>query len=285
MEKSLIERTQQEIIKEFYNQLKTYTGGLNLSKPLIPRISYSYLENRTIIIGQETNTWYPIDGIQDDLYHVITYHPNELEKICLNESYDRFINNHVEKYGGKFWEFSRLLYKKEIISGNMVNNGLLSHCWLNLFITESISSKNKTSGRPTSNKNLADNIINLQGDIILRLFRILSPKRIIFLTGHTLDNYLFKTALKGLDVIKMPIDRNNVLNESELAKFIVSNENHFLHKTDIIRCYHPSYFLGRINSKRNKNLRNRLKTKAPNISNSKYYIETLITHLKQPLDN
>jgi hypothetical protein len=32
--------------------------NLNLSVPFMPRIPEEFLENKTVIIGQETNTWY-----------------------------------------------------------------------------------------------------------------------------------------------------------------------------------------------------------------------------------
>jgi len=280
MMNATINSIQKSIIKEFACQFKNYNGDLNLSVPLIPRISTEYLSNRTIVVGQETNTWYPYKNTIENLAHLFTKYPDELEKECLVNRYDKFVNEHVEKYGGKFWEFNRLLYSKKIISGNIVQNSSLTHCWINLFLTEAIAKKNHKMGRPTSNRQLAEEIIKLQGDLIARLFEILTPKRIIFLTGHSLDGYLFQTALKDVEVIIKPLDPNKVLTCNELAKFEIQDKNHVLFETDIVRTYHPSYFMGRINSRNNTSIRSRILKKGFTQSNSKYYIDTLLSYLK-----
>lgn len=276
--KSDIIAIQNAILKEFYLRFREYDGKMGLSAPLIPRISPQYLISRTIVIGQETNTWFPNKDISDNLYHIIKQNPNNLEKDCLIDRYDNFIQNHAQKYGGKFWEFNRLLYKENIIEGEMIENGLLSHCWMNIFMTEAVTGKNKNEGRPTKNKKVANQVMELQTDLVSRILNILSPKRIIFLTGHSLDYYIQKGALNKTAICKTPLDEKGILQPHELAIFKIEDSSHFLHSTDIIRAYHPTYFMARINT--NKGLRKRLDNNKISDSNSKYYTKALVNYLK-----
>src|SRR5690606_1734593 len=105
---------QQKINQAFQTKFKNYEGGLNLSVPYIPRISKNYLKTRTIVLGQETNTWYP-NGEADGLKSIFLQNLNNIDLICLENRYDEFIKSSVKKYPGKFWEFQRLLYKENIL--------------------------------------------------------------------------------------------------------------------------------------------------------------------------
>lgn len=51
-----LSQIQEQINSLYVSHFKNYSGGLGLSVPLIPRITCNYLTNRTIVLGQETNT-------------------------------------------------------------------------------------------------------------------------------------------------------------------------------------------------------------------------------------
>jgi uracil-DNA glycosylase len=141
-------------------------------------------------------------------------------------------------------------------------------------------------GCPTKNRKLAEEIMNLQGNLLTDILEILKPKLIISLTGHSLDDYLVKnlivTELKEIDenkiLTKEIIDKNEILTKEMLGEFKVINKDNFLSNTKIIRCYHPSYFLSRINT--NKGLSEKLKKISYKGTVANYYKEQLIKKLK-----
>jgi hypothetical protein len=273
-----LSKIQNDITQLYFETFKKYDGGLGLSIPHIPRISMNYLINRTIVVGQETNTWYG-DGLngEDKLKDLFDNHAGEIEKYCLDEAYDTFIQKEADCYGGNFWNFNRLLYTEKILDGKMVNDvNTLSHCWINLFAVEACKNKKDEWGRPTVNRPLAAKVLEMQDDLLHKVFEILQPKCIIFLTGHSNDYALFRTAITT-KYDKKAIDSNGVLNDCELAQIIVNDPDNVLHNTKIARTYHPSYFLGRINVY--KNLRERKKAQGISISNSEYYKKVLFDFL------
>lgn len=269
-----IYKIQKKIINLYRETFKNYNQELGLSVPHIPRISKDYFKNRTIILGQETNTWFRTTN--NDLQQIFTQNLDKPIKICLTNRYDKFIKDSLSpgKYGGSFWKFNRMLYDKQILPGKMISNSNLSHCWMNLFVVEACNKKNDANGRPTKNKNLAKDIIEIQGDLVFKIFKMLKPRLIISLTGHSLDPILLKTAL-GITTENQykikAIDPINLLAPERLAEIIITDLKNPLRVTKIIRCYHPTYFMGRINAEKQLNI---------NFSNSEYYLKTLLNKIK-----
>lgn len=265
-----LSKIQNDIIQLYFETFKKYDKELGLSIPHIPRISMNYLMNRTIIVGQETNTWYGVGlNEEDNLKDLFDNHAGEIEKYCLDEAYDRFIGECAAQYRGKFWDFNRLLYEEKILDGEMIEGNRLSHCWINLFAVEACGKENGKWGRPTINRDLATKVLELQDDLLHKVFEILRPKCIIFLTGHSNDYALFRTAITTKMYDQKIIDTNGILNEHELMQIIVNDAYDVLHNTKIVRTYHPSYFLGRINMY--KTLKARKEAQGINVSNSEYY--------------
>jgi len=276
MEKKNIE-IQDEINNLYFERFKNYSNNLGLSVPLIPRISEKYFENRTVIIGQETNTWYR-NGNHDGLKNIFLANQDNIEKVCLNDRYDKFIKNSVSKYSGKFWVFIKLLYEEQIIKNEFIENNNLSHLWLNLFLVEACKDKNDKNGRPTSNSKLAEQVNNLQGNLIREILNILKPKLIISMTGYKLDYILLNNVLSNKSIIKS-VDSKKILNKEMLGEIIITDKEDILYNTKIIRSYHPTYFMGKINT--NKNLRKKLQKMNIISSVANYYQKVFIDKLKQ----
>lgn len=275
MEKNIIQ-IQEQINNLYLEKFQNYKENLGLSVPLIPKLSEKYFENRVIVLGQETNTWYR--ETNNDLYKVFLANKDNILSICLIKRYDNFIINHVLKYPGKFWEFNKMLYNKKIIKGEMIKNNNLSHCWLNLFLVEACKNKKSKEGCPTKDRKLANKIMEFQGNLLNQILEILKPNLIISLTGHTLDYYLKKHLIATTSKLS-GIDENKVLTKEELGEFVVDNKDNFLANTKIIRCYHPTYFLGRINA--NKRIAKKLSMIHYKGTVSDYYKEQLFKKLEQ----
>ena len=128
---------QDAIIGIYAKYLAELKQGLGFSAPLMPNISQRYLDNRVVIMGQETNTWY--NDIQYPDFKKCDY--NEIKRLCFTERTDFFVGNKGKKNGGMFWVFNRSLYNANILGGDIVEDGKLSHCWLNLFCIEKCRNK------------------------------------------------------------------------------------------------------------------------------------------------
>jgi hypothetical protein len=267
---------QEQINNLYASKFQGYEGRLGLSVPHLPRISSTYFINRTVVIGQETNTWYR-NNDSDGLKNIFLKNLSDIPKTCLKDRYDTFIHKHARNYGGKFWEFNRLLYKKKILDGQMVIGKGLSHCWLNLFVVEACKNKKHEKGRPTKNRKLSGKIMNMQGDLLFRILEILKPELIISLTGHSLDGVLLKNGIGSLEHEINSIDPNNILKKEMLADIKIKNQNHPLFGTKIIRCYHPSYFMGRIN--KHKKIKDEIKSCGFQTSVAEYYKKILFDKL------
>ena len=247
-EENEVKKIQNIVHELFRNTLTSKENDFNLSYPLIPRISAEYLKNRIVIVGQETNTWYNTKCAFGDYNHIFIKTKNNIEKEALIKRYDSFVSEHVQNYGGKFWDFSRSLYEKEIIDGNMVVNNKLSHCWINLFAMEACCDKSDDNGRPTKNKGLRNVILKHQGNLTYNLLKLLNPKLIIFLTGHSLDDIVCEYALNiGSKDQFVGIDKNCILETNHACQILPNKDSSFLNTT-ILRLYHPTYFMGRINT-------------------------------------
>ncbi|MDY0016799.1 MAG: hypothetical protein RBS89_03080 [Candidatus Delongbacteria bacterium] len=271
---------QNSINQIYVEKFKDYQGGLNLSVPCIPRISEAYFENRVVVVGQETNTWY--NETDDDLYKVFLKKTNDIENICLNSKYDVFVEECVQNYPGKFWNFNRRLYD-EIFHRPMVEGKYLSHVWLNLFSVEAIAYKKSKIGSPTKNNALAQEIIKMQRDLLYEVLNLLKPKLILFLTGHGLDTYVVNNSLCTKNYEFVPLDKNGLLTERNLAEIKIKDQDHPLSQIKIFRSYHPSYFMGHIG--KFKSLQTRINQKIGNKSNSAYYTETFINAIKDYYEN
>ena len=271
---------QSRVNKLFLETLVTEETNFNLSYPLIPRISNEYLKNRIVIVGQETNTWYNDKSENGDYNDIFLHSKNiyDIEKEALNKRYDIFVNEAVENYGGKFWEFNRLLYQEQIIKGSIVKNNELSHCWINLFCMEACYDKKDTTGRPTKNQSLRNNILNHQKLLTYNLLKLLEPKLIIFLTGNSLDNVLLQYALNGHKASSKPIDNRNILEEKHACE-IIPTSGSALHNSTIIRLYHPTYFMGYING--NRQLKIKMDRNNFDRSISSYYLSVVLSFLKK----
>lgn len=276
-----LEDIQKSVTQLFLNYFNKYEGGLNLSLPHVPLISEAYLKNRIIVLGQETNTWYGVGD--DDLIKIYLENQDSDNIYYGSEPYKQFIKDSSQKYGGKFWQFNRSLYSEGIIDGPIQKDGYLSHCWLNLFFVEAVNKKGNSDGRPTKNLELRSKILSLQEDLLLKLFELLEPKILIALTGQNLDVALFKDSLKlewhENHTEWSSVDDTGVFTPHELSQVLVKKAGHPLQNTMILRTYHPTYFLGRINS--NKKLKNLAEERGINVSLSQHYQNIVFNWLRK----
>lgn len=271
-------RLQPQVNDIFANTLISKEHDYKLSYPLIPRISSSYLKNRIMLIGQETNTWYNTYSKNGDYNDIFLKNKEQIEKNGLIDRYDVFVNKEVEQYGGRFWDFSRLLYDEKIIDGNIVENKELTHCWINIFCMEACSEKNDSTGRPTKNRTLRNVILRHQNLLIHQLIQLLEPKLIIFLTGHPLDHVILDYGLNTKSAKLVKIDNANILEEKHACTIELDNNSHISNPT-ILRLYHPTYFMGYING--HSYLRKKLAVSNEICSVSEYYLRTIIQFLKK----
>ncbi len=227
----------EEQFKKKFDCLKGY------SWPFFFSVSERYTEKRLVILGQETNQW-SIDKVE------LT--KDDLREKCLKK-YDKFIGGDIENpnaktaenYRGNFWRFSKSLYKQNdkffgIFDWNMVENSKLSHCWMNLYFLEKCKHKKDRKGRTAQNSNLASDIKEIQEDLVNRVLNVLKPSVILAVTGPTQDEYL-KDQFDTIEEIQSLCDDFTPW-QLGFAKATLGQ-----HETTVIRAYHPSYFMGRIN--------------------------------------
>lgn len=286
---SELERIQAKVTQLYYSHLKKYRNieeNLHLSLPHIPLISEAYLENRIIIMGQETNTWYR-EGDNDLLnVYLKKYDEKNPDPLYGTEPYRKFISESVEAYPGKFWEFAKNLYSKNLIEGPIQKNGYLGHCWINLFSVEALEGKKDSDGRPTKNTDLRDKVLALQDGLLYELLSILKPKILIALIGGNLSS-AFMVDSMGLnwknDQLKWStIDPNQIMGDHELVEYQVNLTNHPLDGVKILRTYHPSYFMGRING--NKKLKKKMEDEAIDYSISEYYQKLIFEWISKNIE-
>ncbi|MCP9237967.1 hypothetical protein [Lewinella sp. JB7] len=275
---SAIEDLQRQINDLYTRTFSEYGGGLNLSYPHVPRIPCDYMADRVIIVGQETNTWY--NQTEDDLKNIFLSDVNCIEAEGLHQRYDHFIKNHASRYGGKFWQFTRKLYKEDILRLNGGSSSWISHVWINLFAVESCTNKSDTEGRPTKNRELAQAIYELQQDLLAKQIEILHPSIVLFLTGPNNDCILQKSAFVNCEVDFIAVDESKCLNSRMLAEIrIRSSVENAESLPTYIRSYHPTYFMGRING--NKTVRRKLVEKGIECKPSQMYTDKLLEFIKQ----
>ncbi len=271
---------QEKISQLAFETFKEHEGYEWFSKPLIPRISSQYMENRFVILGQETNTWY---GNLKDINNIQLY--GDLTKFFVENCYDDFCRHNAETYKGAFWTFTRALYKNGILNGSIVNheNGFLSHCWMDLFCIEKCKVRNDRTGRPSQNPEIANDVMKLQKDLVFKIFSIITPRVILATIGHANDYYLKKYALRVKDdeVDILPIDSQDVFGLNELAEFKIKNPEHPLYRTTIVRTYHPTFFVRLINRENIlKEAKHKLEEKNIRMRKSDYYQNLIFERLK-----
>ena len=132
-------------------------------------------------------------------------------------------------------------------------------------------------GRPKI-RNLQNKCQSFRMIYRLKFLRNLSRNYIIFLTGKSLDDYLKKYALKDTECKWISIDEHKVLHPDNICEIKISDKDHPLYQTKIIRAYHPTYFMGRING--HKRLKSKLESKNIKGKLSDYYYKVLINRIK-----
>lgn len=246
-----LEKIQDEIQRLAYEYFQHMEFSEGFSCPLIPRVSEDYLKNRIVIMGQETNTWWNMIYSDHDIKEWCAGK-------CLNEGYDKFVRECVVSYGGKFWEFSRSLYK-EVLKGPICNGNALSHCWMNLFCIEKCVCRNDNNPKhkPSQNRKLAKRVMNVQRDFVYEVMKLIRPKIILAMIGNKNDD-LFKKFVLGTECVdEKQIECAETFGElrtTEFKEFEVRDAMNPLYGTMILRTYHPSYFMGRMRGKERKEL-------------------------------
>ncbi|MBR6379166.1 MAG: hypothetical protein IKS02_04265 [Fibrobacter sp.] len=242
-----LEEIQNEIQKLAYERFRNVDCSEGFTYPLIPRISDMYLKNRVVIMAQETNTW---------VGHIDCSEKQEnFLGECLAE-YDRFVRDEAASYRGKLWQFSRSLYKRGLLEGGIRNGSMLSHCWMNLFCIEKSVYRNENNKEhlPSQNRELANRVLEIQQDFVFQVLRLIQPKVILALIGNKNDDLLKKYALGTTNVKSISIDSSNTFGEHELAELKVCENTNSLCETLILRTYHPTYFMGRMEGRERRAL-------------------------------
>lgn len=237
---------QNEIERLAYERFRNIDCSEYFTYPLVPRISEEYLKNRVVVMGQETNTWY---GHIDN--------PEKRENFLEGSlaEYDRFVRERAASYRGKFWHFSRSLYKRGILEGCICNGNRLSHCWMNLFCIENSAYQgDKKKNLPSQNRDLANRVIEIQQDFVFQVLCLIRPKVVLALIGNDNDDLFKKYALGTEDVRSISVDSSNVFGERELAEFKVCERNNPLYETLILRTYHPTFFMWKMGGREKRDL-------------------------------
>lgn len=235
-----ITNIQDAIIGIYAKNFAELKQRFGFSAPLMPNISQRYFDNRVVIMGQETNTWY--DNAQYPDFINCDY--DKIRRLCLTDRTDVFVKKCVKKYGGMFWKFNRSLYGANILGGDIVEDGKLSHCWLNLFCIEKCRSKSDKEGRPSQNKDLAEKVMKIQKKLLYEVFEIIKPKLIVAVIGLKNDDYFINNALNAKGKCNIIPVSTTIYKLKSLSEFKILDAANCLHNTTIIRAYHPTYFMG-----------------------------------------
>lgn len=239
-----IDKIQKEILELAYKTFSKITTAGEFSYPLIPLLSEEYFKNRVVILGQETNTWRGFVQNSKD---------KQVYQECLDE-YDRFVRKEVLSYKGKFWEFSRSLYSKNVLKGTICKESKLSHCWMNLFCLEKSTTRNDKKNLPSQNREVANQVIAIQKKFVFEVLKMIQPKVILALIGNKNDDILEKYVLGAEKVDFKPIDLSGTFDQRQLAEIEINDDSNPLKDTLIIRTYHPTYFMWRMRGKDKREL-------------------------------
>lgn len=251
-----VDRIQKDILELAYETFSKMKFGEGFSFPFVPRISEGYFKNRLVVMGQETYTWCDRCTWCGHINNLDQVKEWCLDGKCLCNGYDDFVNKEAEKYGGKFWEFSRSMYEN-VFKSKMCDNGQLSHCWMNLYCIEKCQRGVKGSeGKPSQNKKLAECVMDVQKDFVYHVLKMIRPKIILALIGNRNNFFFEKNALGAEHVGYIPLDQSGTFDEQKLAEVKIGDNTNPFKDSLIIRAYHPSYFMGRM--KKNKKLYRKL---------------------------
>jgi len=254
-----LEELQQEInhlvyttIKSNYMAMSDTLGIEQYSTPFIPRISPQYLENRFVILGQETDTWYP--GPWTECGHLedfVDAEEDDVERICLDLRYDDFAEYASGEggRGGHFWGFTREIYRRNLIESDIHEGMYLSHCWMNLFMMEKVNELGK-AGRTSQNWGMAQEVMDLQGYLVYEIFKLIQPKVILAMTSHKCDFFLSKYALGNDSLSFEPLGD---FSYEDLATSEVYDPSFSYCPVHVIRTYHPNYFCQYLPKAKDKN--------------------------------
>lgn len=270
---------QEKINKCAYETFKNVLNFEAFSVPCIPRISPQYLKNRFVILGQETNTWYPSFGHFQDF--AFSEYSN-VESILYENRYDDFCQWASDVYKGALWEFSRSLYNEGILAGPMHKGIYLTHCWMNLFCIEKCVNKRDQSGRPSQNRALARIVMSVQKDLVFRLLKILKPKIILAVTSYQNDSFLIENGLgTSFDKIEFcSVDEEKIYSMNHIARIKICDDSNPLSETKIIRSYHPNFFAKRINRKNIFREIDQMLKERNGMTKAQYYKKILFDALK-----
>lgn len=254
---------QRQLDDLYHDRFSAYTGGKHLSYPLLPVVTERYLANRIVVLGQETNGYYnQHEGSQsgEDLPDYLKgTHEVEVDGRYATR-YAHFIRAlRTAGHGGHFWRFARLLYRpgSPLAGQEMIDEqDELGHMWLNLFAVEAVVHAGAALGRPTSNSELRQEVSQLQGDLLRETFELLRPRLVLACTGPRLDEALAMSL--GLDSLtfetidnaaspRWRADPSHTLSTWQLGKTRFSLADGTT--VPLIRTYHPTYFMGRINQR------------------------------------
>ena len=262
---------QDQIEQLYYQRFSGYEGGRLLSYPILPVVTERYLNSRVVIIGQETNTWYPRSEESEDLRdgflagrHEVVVHdedPSGKARSTTATRYTHFMRLLKERgYSGHFWPFVQSLYGEGgVLPGPMVDEqDRLGHLWLNLYSTEAIVKKSSGQGAPTSLRTLKQEILQLQGDLLHQTLQLLKPRFVICCTGPQ-NNEALRISL-GLEpgssfeeVVGTRLPRHKKrsrpgFNVRQLARAEIDVGAQV--PATLLRTYHPTWFTSRINGQR-----------------------------------
>lgn len=243
-----LKHLQDDINNLVYDTFRGVSGYDDFSVPCIPRISPQYLKNRFVILAQETDTWYPNCGRFSEFAQSKI---EDVEKKLYEERYDVFSEWASESYPGAFWEFTRNLYNKGILEPPIHTKKWLTHCWMNLFCIEKCVDKRDNHGRPSQHKDLAKEVMSIQGNLVFQILALIKPKIILATTAHFNDSFLLKNGL-GSDWSQVEFktaDEEHIYATNHLAEILIKDESNPLYGVKILRSYHPNFFSKRINRK------------------------------------
>ena len=276
-----LKHLQDDINNLVYDTFRGVSGYDDFSVPCIPRISPQYLKNRFVILAQETDTWYPNYGRFSEFAQSKI---EDVEKMLYEERYDDFSECASESYPGAFWEFTRNLYNKGILESPIHNKKWLTHCWMNLFCIEKCVDKRDNHGRPSQHKDLAKEVMSIQGNLVFQILALIKPKIILATTAHFNDSFLLKNGLDSnwSQVEFKAVDEENIYEIKHIAEIRIKDANNPLYGVKILRAYHPNFFLKRINNKRIfKNVSNQIEKRSLNVTKAQYYQKILLETLRK----
>jgi hypothetical protein len=274
---SEIDDLQREINHLAYTTFKERCEGYSAERlkefsiPLIPRITQKCRDYGLVILGQETDTWYgkgwyENEDKNDDLYGLykefnlydfIHAQESEVERICQVCRYDRHVDfifnteDGARKQG--IWGYIRKICREVLGEPKSRKNNSpkidpkkdIPFCLLDLFCVETVKYGEPSSeqgGRPSQDKDLAEEVNKMQGDLIYQILELIKPKAILATTSYKNDGFLKQYALGDPAAKVTAVGKSGHFSIDEIALMDVGQGA--LKGTKVIRTYHPNYFYG-----------------------------------------